>query len=510
MREIPEAFRERMRALPDFDFAAFDRALREDEGRRGLRVNTLKIGAAEFAAHAPFALEPSPLCPEGFLLDPGTAAGKSPYHAAGLYYLQEPSAQSVAASLGIEPGMRVLDLCAAPGGKSTHAAALLGHTGLLAANECVPSRAQALEHNLERVGARRYAVTSAMPDDFLPSFSGWFDAVIADVPCSGEGMFRREPAAAREWSPAHADACAERGKKILLTAAALVRPGGRLVFSTCTYNPAENEGAVSALLAADPTFEVVSPAVPLPPARPDWFPGAPASLARAARLMPPDTPGEGHFLAVLQKRDGDAPGTPPEADLPALTRDEAAAFFAFWEDTFSCPCPAEPRSDGRGNVFLVPEGLPALPGTRRPGIPAGTLRASRPDTSPRPAGKPRHEVALRHEMALRHEVALRRETAPRPGTSPHHEMTLRFEPSHTLFLAIPAEETRRVLAFDPDDPALAAFFAGEELSAPGTDAGYAAAAVRLGNRAFSVGFGKISGGRLKNKLPTGLRVRASG
>ncbi|MEA4822875.1 MAG: RsmB/NOP family class I SAM-dependent RNA methyltransferase [Clostridiaceae bacterium] len=470
MREIPEEFLRRMRALPDFDYAAFEQALLYGEGRRGLRVNTLKLSRDEFAAQSPFALEPSPLCPEGFLLPPDSGAGKHPYHAAGLYYLQEPSAQSVVTALDPQPGMRILDLCAAPGGKSTHAAARLGDTGLLIANECVPARAQILMHNLERMGARRYAVTQAMPEAFTRDFAGWFDAVLADVPCSGEGMFRREPAAVREWTPAAAAACATRGRKILAAAANLVRPGGYLLYSTCTYHPDENEGAVERLLRERPDFELVPiDAVRLPPARPDWVLAHPEQdargvrdeLALAARLMLTDTPGEGHFLARLRRRDGDVPGQPPAAPYRALTKPEAAVFTAFWRDTFSAAPRFEPRATPRGDVYLVPDGLPACPSVLCPGVRVGTLC---------------------------------------PGRA------LRFEPSHTLFMAAPAAELCRVLPLEPADPTLSAFFAGEEIPCA-LPTGYTAVCVTLGGSAFPVGFGKVSGGRLKNKLPTGLRTR---
>ncbi len=459
MRNIPEEFLQRCRTLEGLDTEAFFRALTEDEPRRGLRVNTLRISAEDFAAAAPFPMTPSPMCPEGFLIGAEAAAGKHPFHAAGLYYLQEPSAQSAVTALDPVPGMRVLDLCAAPGGKSTHAAARLRHSGLLIANECVPARAQTLGFNLERCGVRAAAVTSCMPDALTEALPGWFDAVLADVPCSGEGMFRREPRAIEEWSPAHAAACAERGSRILASAAELVRPGGFLLFSTCTFNPDENEGAVDRLLRSRPDFEILPiRAVSLPHGRPEWAKAAP-ELINSARLMLTDAPGEGHFLALLHRTDGEDPAEPAPCRLSALKAEERAAFRDFWTDTFSADPWVEPRRTASGEVFLVPEGLPGLPGLRRPGVHAGTLK---------------------------------------PGRA------LRFEPSHTLFMACGG--SLRQLAFDPEDPALAAFFAGEELPAE-TEPGYASVCVRAGGSCFPVGFGKISGGRLKNKLPTGLRVR---
>lgn len=459
MRNIPEAFLKRMRALPDWDEAAFEQALTSGEPRRGLRVNTLKIDTAEFAANSPFTLEPSALCPDGFLIEAEAAAGTHPYHAAGLYYLQEPSAQAVVTAAELKPGMRVLDLCAAPGGKSGHAAAQLAHTGLLIANECVASRAKVLTFNQERMGVRAGAVTSAMPEAIVEAAEGYFDAVLADVPCSGEGMFRREPRAVEEWSPEHADTCAVRGRKILADAARLVRPGGILMFSTCTFNPDENEGAIEALLCENPEFEVEEiTAVKLPEGRPDWA-GAREELRKSARLMFYNAQGEGHFIARLRRKDGEEVAEPASANFTALSRDGMAAFRTFWEDTFTIAPWYEPRMRG-DEVFLVPENLPNLPGMMSPGVHAGTL------------------------------------VKERKG--------MRFEPSHTLFLTVPARDIRRVCTMEADDPALEAYFGGAPVPTEVPN-GYAAAAVRCGENAYPVGFGKISGGILKNKLPKGLR-----
>ena len=224
-----------------------------------LRVNTLKLSVAEFQALSPWPLLPVPWCPEGFYLDRKANAGTHPYHDAGLYYIQEPSAMAVAALLAPQPGERVLDLCASPGGKATHAAALLAGEGLLVANDIDRGRAEVLRHNLERLGARNALVLSESPRRLAARWPGAFDRVIVDAPCSGEGMFRKKEEARFHWSEAHVAGCAIRQQEILNSAAELLRPGGRLVYATCTFAPEENEGSIWRFLQGHPDFELIEP-----------------------------------------------------------------------------------------------------------------------------------------------------------------------------------------------------------------------------------------------------------
>jgi 16S rRNA C967 or C1407 C5-methylase (RsmB/RsmF family) len=215
----------------------------------GLRVNSTKISAEEFRLLSPFSLEPLPWVANAFVLasnveSPGRGLampvmtpGRHHYHAAGLYYLQDPSAMVVAEMLDPRPGERVLDLAAAPGGKATHIVSLMRNEGLLVANEIHGQRAWDLAENLERWGARNAVITNESPERLADRFAGFFDRVLLDAPCSGEGMFRRSEAARREWSPELVHGCALRQSHILAQAARMVRPGGRLVYSTCTFAP---------------------------------------------------------------------------------------------------------------------------------------------------------------------------------------------------------------------------------------------------------------------------------
>ena len=280
--------------------------------RRGVTVNGLRCAPQEFAAAVDFGLEPSPFCDAAFLLtDPQLRPGRHAYHHAGVFYVQEPSASVPAGLLGVRPGERVLDLCAAPGGKTSQLAAALRGEGLLVANEYVAARAGVLKSNLERMGVTNALVLNESTARVAAAFPAFFDKILVDAPCSGEGMFRKEPEALRQHSAALVAQCAALGASILDDAAAARRPGGLLCYSTCTFAPEEDEAQVGAFLARHPEFTVL----PAPTNA-----GAPGEAARCgahpfaaehARRIYPCHGGEGHFMALLQKR-GD--GAPPEAE----------------------------------------------------------------------------------------------------------------------------------------------------------------------------------------------------
>ena len=307
------------------------------------------------------------------------AIGRHPLHAAGLCYVQEPSAQIPAWLLGARPGMTVLDLCAAPGGKAGQLAAAMGNTGLLVANEPVPARAEALLGNLERLGVKNAVVTAMYPDALCAALSGLCDAVLVDAPCSGEGMFRRDAGAIADWSTEHVRACAARQRGILDAADRALRPGGALVYSTCTFSREENEETVAAFLDAHPSYRQLF----------------------ACRLYPHRFPGEGQFLAKLVK--GDDAETDARASRGKSARvrppEAATAWEAFRADTLA-ECPGErllSLPDGR--VLLPPVGYDRLPaGLRvlRAGLLLGEARQGR--------FLPAHALA----MALPGEAFLRR------------------------------------------------------------------------------------------------------
>ena len=296
---MPEMFRLEIEKMLGDEAPAFFASM-EGAAALALRINPARPAARE-AAEA-YVEASVPWEPNGFYLRPDVKPGASIAHAAGAFYLQEASAMVSVAALQPRPGERILDLCAAPGGKSTQIAAALADRGLLVSNEPEPGRAKALASNLERMGARIAAVVNAYPDALAARWPGWFDAVLCDAPCSGEGMFRRDPDARGQWNPASPAGCAKRQAEILDRAAELVRPGGRLVYSTCTFNRSENEETIAAFLSRHPDFSPEDFALP----------GIGASTGGAIRVWPQRVRGDGHFAARLRRAgDGICPPAPP-------------------------------------------------------------------------------------------------------------------------------------------------------------------------------------------------------
>lgn len=293
---LPEAFLKEMKGLlkdsyPDY-LACF-----KEQPFAGLRANTLKISGEELRTLLPWKLSPVPWTPNGYYIeDPGSRPSLHPAYSAGLYYLQEPSAMAPAAVLPIEPGQRVLDLCAAPGGKSTQLAARLKGEGVLVSNDISPSRARGLLKNLEMTGAPSICVTAEAPEKLEKQWSGWFDRILVDAPCSGEGMFRKEPEMVRDWKERGPSHYSPIQRNILLQAARMLRPGGMLLYSTCTFSAEEDEGSVSWLLENDSEMRLLS-------LDPNVVPGSAESeiLPGTLRLFPHLLRGEGHYLALLQK-----------------------------------------------------------------------------------------------------------------------------------------------------------------------------------------------------------------
>ena len=330
---LPSQFLQRMEAMLGAEFAAFSESFHR-ERYSGLRANLLKTSVDKFLPVQPFSLESIPWCDSGFYYDGpaeqqrGLRPGKHPLHEAGLYYIQEPSAMAVAERAksiieerftkeeGDDPiPFRVLDLCAAPGGKSSQLASLLQGRGFLISNEIVPGRAKILSQNMERMGLANGIVVNHSPEELSGRFSGCFDLIVADAPCSGEGMFRKDEDTVTQWSPENVDMCAQRQKDILTDAFSMLAPGGILIYSTCTFAPAENEGVVLWALRTYPELTVL-PADPqghFVPGRPDWAAGdepgptetEAEALSLCARLWPHKIQGEGHFMAVFQKSDDD-------------------------------------------------------------------------------------------------------------------------------------------------------------------------------------------------------------
>ena len=340
---FPEAFCVRMKAMLGEEYDAFIAAFSEEVTYRGVRINTLKTGACEAVLSKLVNAEPISWCDDGYYADEGCISGRHAYHAAGLLYFQEPSAMAAVPLAGIKPGMRVLDLCAAPGGKATQAAAALCGEGLLVANEIIPKRAKILAENIERMGIKNAVVTNETPERLLQKFPDFFDCIILDAPCSGEGMFRKEPQAVTEWSEAHSNTCAVRQKHIADCAVGMLADGGRLIYSTCTFAPAENEGVAGYITDTYPEMALIEPEKR---GLSDGF----DELARTKRVFPHRARGEGHFYALFQKRGGNR--AEPQSVKPV----KSPEYEAFCKDNLKNPPKGILTAFG-DRLYLLPEGI---------------------------------------------------------------------------------------------------------------------------------------------------------
>ena len=364
---LPEAFLQRMEAQLGSEYPAFLESL-ERPRAVALRFNPMK-GERPML---PFVGAPVPWEPEGFYYDPETRPGLHVYHEAGVYYLQEASAMAPVALLDPKPGERVCDLCAAPGGKTTQIAGRMLGRGFLVCNEINPKRAKILSRNIERMGVANALVTNEHPETLASRFPGFFDRVLVDAPCSGEGMFRKEEAAVTDWSQETVQMCARRQREILDSAARLVRPGGRLVYSTCTFAPEEDEETVAAFLEAHPEF------TPEPVEAPWFVPGENASY----RMWPHKLLGEGHFAAVLRKTQGEL------GEVPACPGEKCPKAWESFAKELDITLPEGKAVSFGQSLYWAPMELPELNRLKvlRPGLELGTERKGR--------FEPAHALAL--------------------------------------------------------------------------------------------------------------------
>lgn len=475
MVEIPAPFLAQLKDLLKEEFPAFVASLRR-EPLQGLRVNTLKTEPQALKERLPFSLEAVPWSPSGFIISENTTLSVSqhPYHLAGGYYLQEPSAMAVAEVLAPEPGERVLDLCAAPGGKTTHIVSLMKNQGVLVANEMHPRRAWELVKNLERWGARNTLILNEHPSRLATYFREYFDKVLVDAPCSGEGMFRKNEQARQEWSKALVQSCTWRQLAILKEAATMVRPGGKLVYSTCTFNPQENEGVIYAFLKEHGHFDldVIPPMQGFSSGRVDWVHAATKDfpLERTLRLWPHLCPGEGHFIAVMirQRPKSNSSLSSPRrgTPFPKLSTQARNIVQSFLENHFTPEAIAgieidRAYLDEKKQIFLLPAYLPEMRNLHvlRPGWWLGSLKPE----------------------------------ADAPGAQ--------FLPSHAFAMGIKAEDFRSLYRMSINDPDLCSYLRGESLHGNAPE-GWVLAVIDE----FPLGWLKGVRGVLKNHLPRGLRV----
>lgn len=432
----------RIKSLLGDDFDEFLKFY-ENENYKGLRVNTLKCSAEKLKTLVDFELVNTPFCKEGFYIPSDvTSLGNSPLHHCGAFYIQEPSATSAVEMLGVEKNDFVLDLCAAPGGKSTQIGAKLQGTGLLWSNEIVRNRANILLSNIERMGISNAVVSNCHPDILCNELQGRFDKVLVDAPCSGEGMFRKNSDAQNEWSVEHVKSCAQRQLMILNSAKNALKEGGVMVYSTCTFSKEENEGVITQFLSENPDFELEDAGIDF----------GRKTLEYACRIFPMDG-GEGHFAARLRKK-GESYGSIIPYKNNQKIDDKV---WDFYDSLFV----DRPFGD---NLTLVGEKIIILPENYNRNIKnTGIIRA---------------------------------------GIILGEIVKNRIEPHHSVFMAAQKNECRSAVDFDLTSDEIQKFLHGEEIAVPSEVKGYTAVCVNE----ITVGFGKASNGRLKNKYPKGLRI----
>ena len=425
----------------------------------GLRVNTSKISVEEFLRISPFKLCRVPWTENGFYYTEEDSPTHHPYYYAGLYYIQEPSAMAPAAVLPVERGERVLDLCAAPGGKATELGAKLNHTGLLVANDASASRTKALLKNLEVFGIPNLLVTSEMGDRLDRYFHEYFDKILIDAPCSGEGMFRKQAHMIPAWEKQGPEVFANMQREILRQAAEMLKPGGTMLYSTCTFSKLENEGSIDGFLAEHPEFTLEEI-----PRQEGFCPGMPElvgsrfPLERCVRLFPHKIDGEGHFLALLKKAGEKIPGAPEPAGRPGRIPAELEAFL----QDVSMPMELSRIVVKDTKVFLMPEGVGRCPGLRflRSGLYLGEL------------------------------------------------LKKRFEPSQAFAMALKKEEYASVIDLSAADDRVIRYLKGETLEIEDGESSRPEGWQLVCVDGYPLGWGKLIRGTLRNKYFSGWRMNA--
>ena len=457
---LPIEFEKKMKAFLGDEWDDF--LYSYDNNRfQALRFNTLKVQSHEEIMRILMVLEISSdkrvsWANEAYYFDENVRPGKHPYHEMGLYYIQEPSAMSAAALLAPKPGMRVLDLCAAPGGKSTQLATYLGDSGLLVSNEINTQRSRILSQNIERMGIKNAIVTNEDSFVLASHFPGFFNAIQVDAPCSGEGMFRKLPEAIEQWSMENVAICVARQKEILDNAAVMLKPGGTIVYSTCTFSKEENEDVIEYFLERHPDF----------------------TLEEMERFWPHKVDGEGHFVAKLVRRG--CVDTDLKADRktkknknsknrknetkPALTKENMKLLSEFLDETISEDMAAWIKNS---RLVMFGEQLYRLP-----------------------------------DM----EVDIKGLKVQRAGLHIGEFKKQRFEPSHSLALALKLNDAKNVVKLTCDNPQTIGFFNGQSVMLSDEQAaeckkGWALVCVD----GYPAGWGKVNGAQVKNHYPKGLR-----
>lgn len=446
---IPLDFENKFRNLmTPAEFDEFISSLNEDRVT-GLRLNSLKVDLPTWNKISPFETQPVPWSGRGFYLEDDSRPGIHPYYHAGLYYIQEPSAMFPAEVLNAKPGDRVLDLCAAPGGKTVALAAGMKNQGFLLSNDINPKRIKALVKNIELCGITNTVVSNETPARLSMVYKEFFNKILLDVPCSGEGMFRKDPDAVKSWSKYKSEELRGIQREIFDQAYQMLSPGGTLVYSTCTFNPEENEQNIAHFLKTYPDLYLID--IPknfgIEPGRPDWADGN-MELLKTARLWPHRVKGEGHFVALLGRL-----GESTLRDSNSKSDDPLKSFREFC-DRMLLNCPHGVFHINGSHVNILPAGFEYT----------GKLKLVK------------------------------------TGLYAGEEVYGKFEPSQAFAMALDWNNVIRKKGFALDDPALIRYLKGETLIFEG-EKGY----ILLGVETFPLGWGKINNNQLKNLYPKGWR-----
>ncbi|MFD2671837.1 RsmB/NOP family class I SAM-dependent RNA methyltransferase [Marinicrinis sediminis] len=537
--QLPEAFEQKMRELLEEEFEAFMESYEQPKWQ-GLRVNRLKLEACDFQRMSPFSLTAIPWCAEGFYYADGERPGKHPFYHAGLYYIQEPSAMTPVEMLDVRPGHKVLDLCAAPGGKSTQIAAKLAGSGVLVSNDLHPERVKALVKNIEMAGVRNAVVLNEHPARIADSFGAYFDRILVDAPCSGEGMFRKDEDMVKHWSPQRVCDYAGMQEEILEAAAALLKPGGKLVYSTCTFSPEENEAMIASFLGQHPQFEVVplSPTHGFQSGRPAWVTekqtdqaehgeqvghaehgeqaeqvgqagqvsepseetGARQEAARletagTLRLWPHLVEGEGHYVALLQKM----------PDAQSIEQANTEVRTASVDSSYGTDRSGKDHGKGQGRPRKQEiRPLDTEERERWHAFASSVLDQTKTAESIGQTDKPLISWKQFVYECPVSPLLLSGLKAPRPGFFVGELKKQRFEPSQALAMGLRPEEVQQVISLDMADERVIKYLKGETIDIsdfPHIQKGYGL--ICLGP--YPLGWGKSMQGMLKNAYPAGWR-----
>ena len=446
MIELPQEFLARMKDMLGDKFDDFLSSYEKDK-ISALRINTLKTDGE--AVKSAFALKPVPWCEQGYYYPADARPGKHVLHEAGAYYIQEPSAMAVVENLDVQEGDTILDLCSAPGGKSTQIASKLNGTGLLVANEIIPSRAKILSQNIERMGIVNCVVLNESPQSLARRFCGIFDKILVDAPCSGEGMFRKNQLAIDEWSLSNVIACKQRQLDILECAVTMLKSGGAIVYSTCTFSMEEDEQVVDEFLARHEDFEVASPEYQFCNGFAIEGGSRNEELKRTGRIFPHLYEGEGHFFAVL-KHKADGQERRYSEQSPKISPAQMRIFDEWKKQNLNIDATANLAFGD--NLYAMAKGTPRLDGLKveRAGLHLGSVVKNR------------------------------------------------FEPSHSLALALKPCQSQRSIKLSLDDAVR--YISGQTLEYEG-EKGWAVATYAD----VTLGWCKCDGVYAKNHYPKGLR-----